>query len=309
MGLNPFGEESDSEFAWKERYKQQQYQTQTLQATLSEIKSELQNLKEEHDNLVEKFQNTSSELQIKRAEVIEYKENYITLEQEIHKLKESVQTAEFRKIKEENDILKEELLNLKSEITRGNHQEEKSSDLMSTIIPIMLREFDTENERYQDSFENLLDVAFKEGDTFAKIISQLIHNKGKMQYNTLKEAIPNEEFPMAIDILKEENILKVVESEILLYSAKEDVTNTSNWSDMSMEELLNTLELIMEQESTSIVISSLDNFRDILQEKELPLTTIFFEIRKMSEALGKGSLSRSDGIEKIKQWKEKILNL
>ncbi|MDH5647941.1 MAG: hypothetical protein OEZ01_18165, partial [Candidatus Heimdallarchaeota archaeon] len=308
-GLNPFGEESDSEFAWKERYKQQQYQTQTLQATLSEIKSELQNLKEEHDNLVEKFQNTSSELQIKRAEVIEYKENYITLEQEIHKLKESVQTAEFRKIKEENDILKEELLNLKSEITRGNHQEEKSSDLMSTIIPIMLREFDTENERYQDSFENLLDVAFKEGDTFAKIISQLIHNKGKMQYNTLKEAIPNEEFPMAIDILKEENILKVVESEILLYSAKEDVTNTSNWSDMSMEELLNTLELIMEQESTSIVISSLDNFRDILQEKELPLTTIFFEIRKMSEALGKGSLSRSDGIEKIKQWKEKILNL
>lgn len=291
----------DSVFAWKERFKQQEYQTQTLQSRVSELKNQIDQLTEQSQKQALENETYQLELSKTKQELLEHTKIAQERQDRLTELENSMETAAMSKLRRQNEELSRELDNLQGQMLRGAG-EEIAVRLATTLTPLMLREFDPQNSRYENAFVQLVEAVIDEGDTFQKIIGTLIKYGGSGPISQLENAINNPEFPVALEMLVEEKILKVVEDHIMIASSGELVVPKEKWAEMELSDVFDMLKKIMENEADSEVLKSLDLFRDTLQERELPAAKIFFEIRKMSEGIKKKTISRKETFKQIDSW-------
>jgi hypothetical protein len=211
--VNPLGEESDSIFAWRERYKAKEFEVQTLQLRVSELKNQV-------DQSVVEFQNQARELEAARSEITKNKEEYSRIsailsekQDALDVLKTSLETDAMANLKLTNNNLQKELEELQSQLARAGSQTDFSSEITATLTPLMMNVFDPNNSRFQDSFDKFVNSVIEHGDTFQKVIGTLIKLDGSSSLENVKAKINNEEFDTAVEILVENEICKIVDNQ------------------------------------------------------------------------------------------------
>ncbi|MHA2252987.1 MAG: hypothetical protein ACXAD7_21670 [Candidatus Kariarchaeaceae archaeon] len=299
--VNPFGE-SDTAFAWKERFKQQEFQTQTLQKRVSELKFEFDQLTEMYNQQMQVYEATKEELSKTRQELLAMARVAADRKESLDELERTLETTAVTRLKDENEKLRMTIDNLQSELTRSGGAPEVSAGLSTSLTPLMLREFDPENARYTSAFMDLVESVIKEGDTFQKIIGILIKHGGRGPKDKLGEVIGHNELSLALEMLEEEKILKVIDNSIMLTTSEDTGTKRLNWDELTLEDVFAEMKGIFENQTEDQVIKGLDSFRDTLQEREIPVAKIFFEIRKLSEAFSKGRITRKEALKQIDDW-------
>lgn len=303
---NPFGDESDTVFAWRERYKQKEFEIQTLQMRVSELKNQL-------DQSILDNQTSKQELESARSEIIKQKEEYSRISSIINEkqdaldvLQTSLETDAMANLRSTNKNLQIQVEELQSQLARGGGgQTDFSSDLSATLTPLMMQVYDPNSSRFQDSFDKFVSSVSEHGDIFQKIIGTLIKYNGSSSIDIVKAKINNEEFEAAVEILVENEILKTVDDQLMVVTSETSVSADKNWDELEISEVFDLMKNIIEVESDSNVIRSIEKFRDTLQEREVP-AKIFFEIRKMSEGLSSNSMSRSEALEQIEDWQRRV---
>ena len=307
--VNPFGEESDSIFAWKERYKQQQTQTHILQTRVSELKIALDSLMEKYELQTNEMIQAKEEFSQNKQELLTYKNATQEKLDQINQLERQVDQSGVERIQRENIDLKNKLEQLQAEYVRGSAvaSEKVSAKITSTLTPLMLREFDPENEMYGNAFKDLVEAVIAEGDSIEKIIGTLIKYGGRGPLDNVKSLIHLPEFDVALDVLIEEGIVKRIDHEIMLVTTENSILTSARWDDMTVPDLFERMKDIVENEPDKVVIDSLAKFRDVLQDKNVPMTTMLFKIRKLIEGFQKRTINRSEAVEQIEEWRIKLV--
>ncbi|MHA2170116.1 MAG: hypothetical protein ACXAB7_09515 [Candidatus Kariarchaeaceae archaeon] len=299
--VNPFGDESDSIFAWKERYKQQEFQIQTLQQRITE-------LKEQYDQLNATYQHQKKTVEMMDEANSKQKQEFLELKNiaqerldRISHLEQNYESSVVDQLKVENARIQTELERLQGEVTRGGGPD-ISANLSTLLTPIILHEFDQNNKRYQNSFANLVEAVITDGDAFQKVIGLLVKQGGTGTISNIQRQLDSPETSVAIEMLIEENILKHVEDRVSIVTSEDAVAPQQQWNELSLPEVFDLLKNIVANEPDDHVIVSLDSFRDTLQDREIPLAKIFFEIRKMAEGISKGTIARKDAVQQVDDW-------
>ncbi|OLS24362.1 MAG: hypothetical protein HeimC2_23080 [Candidatus Heimdallarchaeota archaeon LC_2] len=303
---NPFGEKSESVFAWKERYKQKEFEVQTLQMRVSELKNQF-------DQSILDYQTISQELEIARSEIIKLKEEYSRISSLLNdqqgvltNLEQSLETDSMSTLKGENKKYREEIEELQSQLARGGGtSSDLSSDLSATLTPLMMKIFDPNNTRFENAFDNFVNTLSLNGDVFQKIMASLIKRGGSSPIENTKASVDNEQFDEALEYLIENEILKIVDYRLTIITSESSMSLDIDWDKMNTSEVFDFIKSIMEGESDKNVIRSMDLFRDTLQEREVP-AKIFFEIRKMSEGISANSMTREEALEQIEDWRRRV---
>ncbi|MCE7733977.1 MAG: hypothetical protein GPJ54_03805 [Candidatus Heimdallarchaeota archaeon] len=305
--VNPLGEESDSVFAWRERYKAKEFEVQTLQMRVGELKGLL-------DKSVEDYQLQNQDIVALRSELSKTKEELANITTTLsdkkgvlENLEQSLETESMATLKAENKRFREEMEDLQGQLARGGGgQIDTSSDLSTTLTPLMLKIFDPKSTQFDDAFNKFIKSIIQSGDVFQKIIATLIDKGGSSSIEKAKATVNSDEFDNAIDYLIENEILKIVDFQLMIQTSDTLVSPDKNWDELEISEVFDLMKNIMEQESDANVVRSIDMFRDTLQERENVPAKIFFEIRKMSEGIANKSLTRQEGIEQIDDWLRRV---
>ncbi|MFV2015842.1 MAG: hypothetical protein ACC656_10460, partial [Candidatus Heimdallarchaeota archaeon] len=208
-------------------------------------------------------------------------------------------------LKVENTKFREEIEDLQAQLARSGDQMDVSSDLSSSLTPLMLKIFDPNSTRFDDAFDKFINSIIQSGDVFQKIIATLIIKGGSSTIENVKATVNSEEFDDALDYLVENEIIKIVDFQLIIQTSDTLVSADKNWDELQISEVFDLMKNIMEIESDTNVIQSIDKFRDTLQEREVA-GKIFFEIRKMSEAISNKSMTRQEAMEQIDDWWKRV---
>ncbi len=303
--VNPFGDESDSIFAWKERSKQQEFQIQTLQQRISELKEQYDQLNATYVHQKKTAEMMDEAISKQKQEFIEMKNIAQERQDRISHLEDNYESAVVDRLKVENERLQKELEAVQGEITRGGAPD-ISASLSTLLTPIILHEFDPNNKRYQNAFSNLVEAVITDGDAFQKVIGLLVKQGGTGTISNIQRQLDSPETPVAIEMLIEENILKQIEDRVSIVTSEDAVAPQQKWNELALPEVFDLLKNIIDSEPDDHVIISLDSFRDTLQDREIPLAKIFFEIRKMTEAISKGTIARKDAAVQVDDWWNRV---
>lgn len=307
--VNPFGEEADSVFAWKERYKQADYERNLLKQRVSEIKEEIEQIKKEYDDLANQNAKLNSELTRVTTELRQTMVSLRDKESEVEAFSKALNLPSNDKLAAENAQLKQMLKEYQASSTRGESEKETPSiGIMEAVVPVMMKFFDPENKRYDNAFMNLINAAILQGGTIEKIIGNLIKLNGSVSRDKLEQlvAVPSE-FDVALDILKEEKIIKEVQNTVYLINLQQAPALSDSWENKEIPELFEMMKKVIRSEPPKVVVDSIMKFRDALQEKEIPMT-MMFQIRKLSERIEKSDISREEAIEQVEEWETKVVN-
>lgn len=315
MAINPFGDESNSVHAWRERYKQIETQANSLRQTLTEAIMALEQKTDEYNALFEEHESTRATLSENNQELKVFRELTKERSKQIEDLEKKFDANTLAKLQIENEELKNKVEDLIGEISRGGVSQTDTSTtpnhnrLNNVLIPVILNNFDPENERYKNAFHSLVEAAIEDGNVMTKIIAILFKYGGSGPINKIKDLVPEKKnLDDAIDILVEEKLITRIDNELSIFMKASDISSIDNWDNLSLEEIIEQLILVIEKGELELVGDTLTNFRDILTDRGTSATTIFFEIRKLNEGLTKQTITRKEGVEQINAWKSKILN-
>lgn len=307
MSVNPFGDEADSVFAWKQRFQQSEKEKTFLSQRVTELKTELNSLKDTYSTRTTELEISESELSTIKTELLSIKNISRERRQRVIELERKIETSGINHLRTENERLITELDELRSAKARGDF-DEISTNLASSITPIMLREYDPINPRYEDAFIDLVEAVIREGDTIEKIIGMLIKYGGSAPKHKLRAVVNASEFTIALEVLSEENVLRVVDDTIFLINSEEtEAMSGDNFSKLEMTELFDRLEEIIADSTVKKIVKSLNQFRDVLQDGDIPVTTMLFQIRKLSENIQKNTVTRKEALEQLHEWRAKML--
>lgn len=314
-GINPFGEQSDSIHAWKERYRQMEIQKNAAAQTLAETKHNLDLLTQNYNSLEVQYNNLSTELSEIRQELLSYRNIAKDRADKIQELESKLNVDALSKYKSENEELKVRVEELQMEIARGgistdavSHTQDApdASRLYNALIPLILHMYDNENPEHADSFKNLIEVCIDEGDVLTQIIAILYKYGGTGPIDRVREMVKDKTmFSTAVDILVEEHIINNFDNELSIYVKGEDMSDISNWKSLGKEELINQLKSIMKTGQIDEVNVAIDNFRDIITERGVG-GTMMFQIRKLKEGINKRLITRKEAINTLEEWKQRI---
>ncbi len=88
---------------------------------------------------------------------------------------------------------------------------------------------------------------------------------------------------------------------------EEEVVQVSRWESLSIEDLFENLNRYVEVSDEESIISALEEFRDVLMQKEVSASTVFFSIRQTIDSLRRGSGTKEDVKLAISEWKSKLI--
>ena len=314
MGLNPFGEESDSLQSWKERYKQQQFQVQTLTGQLSELRSKFHELQLINNETSSELEQRELELTEAKSEIRATIEILKDRENKIRELNTILERNQLEDIKTQNKALQEELENLRGKINRGDINIDQTSmstgldDLSTALVPMLLREYDPSSYDSQNIFINLVESIILHGNTESKIIAILIKYGGNGPLRTIRTMVDSINFEEELNRLIEKQVITRMEDQIFINQSF-SVLKSDNWENLTTIELFDKMIELTNSNNITELIPLVKNFRDCLQKLDMPITTIFFELRKIIERLEKNELDNIQLRYQIESWKKKYISL
>ncbi len=311
--VNPFGDAADSKIAWQEKAKQLEFQVSTLRTVIAETKVNSEQIKNERDQFAQTNQVLEEELSETKQQYQVFKQLAQERGERVSDLDTALENSQIPTLKLENERLKEKLEEAQSELARSSAIEntaDNSADcdnLYNHLIPLMLQNYDPENDRYDDAFKNLVELCIAEGNVLNQVIATLIKYGGSGPRSKVRSVVKDlGNFDVALDILTDQGVIVVIDDIVQISTAGSDMTKEQNWDDLDTQELVDQMKTICDTENTDTLVKSLDIFRDILQEREVS-GTIFFEMRKLKETIERGNISRKDVKAQITLWEAKLV--
>lgn len=310
--VNPFGNEPDSIFAWKERHKQSEYEKNLLQQRVTQIHSELDSIKELYNELRDTYQSLEDSLSQSKQELLAMHTVAKDRQKQISVFEKSVDIDSVERLKRENAKMKDQLEEHQMRAARGSVEpspqasSNKGSDISGVITAVMLNDFDPENPRYKNAYVNLVESAIKDGDILEKIIAILIKYGGNGPVKKIEELVSDSEFLMGIEALMEKKIVKLVDNTLYLSNSADMIVLQNSWDNLDNNELFDQLKKIIEKDPMDDVVIAIGKFRDALQERNIPMSTMLFQIRKMMEGMEKRSMTRTEALKLVNEWHQKI---
>ena len=317
MAVNPFGDSSDSVHAWREKYRQMEFEANSLRQALTEVRTQFNEISENSSQLKEINETLNNQVSELKQELLAVKQISRERAEKIDALDRQLDVNQIEKLLEENSILKSKIDDLSMQYARGGG-EAKSVDnransssgserIFNALIPVILNEYDPENKQYKDGFKNMVEVAITDGDILTQIIAILFKYGGNGPVNRIKDMVSDKSaFDTALELLLEQKILTKSHNEIYLYSQSEDLSIASNWNTLTSDELVDLLAKVISKGSNDAVETAIDNFRDELTERGTSTATLFFQIRKLKEGITKGEISRPEALKTLEEWRSKI---
>ncbi len=313
-----FGNEnSDTKYAWKAKYEQAMKHNQGLQARIFELNE----LIKEYEDALNKLIKAKKELEEENlyfANVLEEKEREIQILETGAKVQvrdsEAIDPEIVRNLQQKLDRLKkenEDLMNRISELQRSNPTSSISQrlpeSLASATQKLLMREIESDDERYTNAFIEFVESLTIYGDPETKILATLIKYGGKGPKDKLREKSNVPQFEFHLSQLVRKGYLKEEDQEVMIDSKIIISSNEVIWSDLSLPEMFETLKNLVKAERIEKIPAYLAEFRDELQQREVPATTVFFAIRKLSEAIKSQKVGKGDILSTIDEWAGKIL--
>lgn len=310
--VNPFGNEPDSIFAWKERHKQSEYEKILLQQRVTQIHSELDSIKQLYNELRDTYQSVDDSLSQTKQELLAMHNVAKDRQKQISDFEKSVDLDSVDRLNRENAKMKDQLEEYQMRAARRTTEPaskataNKASNLSGVITAVMLNNFDSENPRYKDAYVNLVEAAIRDGDILEKIIGILIKYGGNGPVKKIEELVRDSEFKSGIEALMEEKIIKMVDETLYLSNSSDMIVLLDSWDNLDNNELFDQLKKIIEKDPMDDVVLAIGKFRDALQERNIPMSTMLFQIRKMMEGMEKRSLTRTEALKLVNEWHQKI---
>ncbi len=291
--VNPFGEKtSGSKYEWMAKYESEKNRAEALQSRLGEFQQ-----------LIQQYEEALNQL-LKAKEDLETDNGYLR-----NMIAERDETIE--QLQGSNSPVKSSSVVTSVSTSPAPQQVTPSEgipiELANTIIPMMCHFFNQEDERFTDGYRDFVEAVIQTGDTEMKIIGLLIKHGGSGPYEKLQQSVGSSDFEYAIDQLVRKRLIKRVGNLVNLGISSEDAEiEESKWRTAPIPELIDMLGKLSTSLSDAELIEAIEKFRDSIQNREIPATTIFFSIRKTIEGIKKGSISRKDFGEILKEWRTKL---
>lgn len=319
--VNPFGKDPDTVFAWKERHKQVEFEKSLLQQRVEQLNSEVESVKQLYNELRERYQTIEEDLSSNKRELLAMHNVAKERQNQLMDVERSMEASGIDRLKSENAKLKSQVEGYQASIARGSADDVTvskptstggsimgSGKLIDSLTPIMLHKFDPENQRYQNAFVNLVEAVIAEGGVLEKIIGVLVKYGGNGPRKKIEQMVNNSGFNMALEALIEEKLVKIVDDSLYLTNSSDMAVLADTWNNMDLDELFTRLKQIIEKDPFDDVITAIGKFRDSLTESDLPITTMLFQIRKMSEGFEKRSMTRTEALKQVNEWYQKLTN-
>jgi hypothetical protein len=307
--VNPFGNEPDTVFAWKKRHEQSEYEKSLLQQRVSQLKSELDSIKQLYNELRERYQEVEDVISQTRQELLAMQNVAKERQRQIVEYEKSTDAESIERLRNENTKMKSQIEEFQMRAARGGSDPVKqasSRKMDGVITPVMLRDFDPENPRYQSAYVNLVEAAIREGDILEKIIGTLIKYGGNGPIKKIKDVVRDNAFDAGVETLVDEKIVKIVDDTVYLSNSSDMMVLQDSWDNLDNDELFNQLRKVIEKDAMDDVVIAIGKFRDALQERNIPVTTMLFQIRKMMEGMEKRTMTRTEALKQVDEWYMKI---
>ncbi|MHA2028644.1 MAG: hypothetical protein ACW99A_15880 [Candidatus Kariarchaeaceae archaeon] len=307
--VNPFGKEPDSVFAWKKRHEQSEYEKTLLQQRVAQLNSELDSIKELYNELRDRYQEVEDTISQTKQELLAMHNVAKERQNQISEYEKSLDSETVDRLRSENSKMKEQLEEYQMRTARGTPDpgpQTSSGNLSGILTPVMLRDFDPENPRYQNAYVNLVEAVIRGGDVLEKIVGTLIKYGGNGPIKKIKEVVRDTSFDVGIDALIDEKVVKIVDDTIYLANSSDMMVLQDSWDNLDNDELFNQLRKVIEKDAMDDVVTAIGKFRDALQERNIPVTTMLFQIRKMMEGMEKRTMTRTEALKQVDEWYMKI---
>ncbi|MCE7735376.1 MAG: hypothetical protein GPJ54_10895 [Candidatus Heimdallarchaeota archaeon] len=313
--VNPFGNEPDSIFAWKERHKQSEYEKTLLQQRVTQIHSELESIKQLYNELRDTYQTLEDSLSQSKQELLAMHSVAKDRQNQITTFEKSVDIDSVERLKKENTKMKDQLEEYQMRAARGAADPSprataatasQGGNYSGVITAVMLNDFDPENPRYKEAYVRLVEAAIREGDILEKIIGILIKYGGNGPMKKIEELVRDSGFKIGIEALIDEKIIKLVDETLYLSNSSDMIVLQNSWDNLDTDELFDQLKKIIEKDPMDDVVIAIGKFRDALQERDIPMSTMLFQIRKLMEGMEKRSMTRTEALKLVNDWHQKI---
>ncbi len=286
-----FGNENaDSKYAWKAKYEQASQHANGLQQRIHELQGVINEYEEAINKLIESNKG---------------------LEQDNGYLRKMIEEKDSELNASREPVSKQNKTTLQaSQIVSPISSQSNSNSypiIQSLLIPMMLREFHEDDSDNFEIFQQFVEAVIQEGQTEAKIVGLLVKHGGKGPINKVKERINSSDFDFALDQLTRSNIIKIHQNEIILSTIFEGGSSEMDWDSMDVPDMFETLQKIVETTPPTELAGILEGFRDSLQNRDIPATTVFFSIRKTIERVKKDNITVNALKKEINEWAGKIL--
>ncbi|RMG41876.1 MAG: hypothetical protein D6732_01810 [Methanobacteriota archaeon] len=311
-----FGNENtDTKYAWKAKFEQAQRHNQGLQQRIHELNELIKDYEEALNKLIKAKKELEEENQY-FAKVIEEKEQQLkqfegrgqtmsTNDEKIEELQNRIAL-----LQRENDMLKRDLAESSRTVSThavNQYNESLPSRLIESTQKMLMRELESDDERFTSAFVEFVEALTQAGDPETKILATLIKYGGKGPQVKLKEKAMVEQFEFHLAQLVRKGYLKEEADEIMINSSIIKEVEEVNLSELTLPELFEYLKDTIKATDIQKIPRLLENFRDEIQDRDVPATTIFFSIRKIAEAIRSGKIGKKEVLEEVDVWAAKLL--
>jgi len=295
--VNPFGEKtSGSKYEWMAKYESEKNRADVLQSRIGEFQQ-----------LVQQYEDALNQL-LKAKEDLETDNGYLRnmINERDEKLEQLQGNATAKSTPSTSAATTAQPVD-KSSVAQSSLTDGIPKILGDTIIPMMCHFFNQDDDRFENGYRDFVEAVIRLGDTDLKIIGLLIKHGGSGPLERLRESVGTSDFDYSLDQLTRMNLVKKVGNNVTLGLVSEEmVVEESKWRTAPISELLDILKKQSESLSDLELVQSIEKFRDSIQNREIPATTIFFSIRKTIEALERGKMDRKEFQQMLEEWRSKL---
>ncbi len=312
-----FGNENtDTKYAWKAKFEQAQRHNQGLQQRIHELNELIKDYEEALNKLIKAKKELEEENKY-FAKVIEEKEEQLkqfegggkvdpSLEENIEALNDKIAL-----LQRENDMLKRDLEQKGTQTsvisTDGMSRDIFPTQLVDATQKLLMRELESDDDRFRSAFVDFVEALTQVGDPETRILATLIKYGGKGPLRKLREKSQVEQFDFHLAQLVRKGYLKEEADEVMINSSIVKSIEEVDFSELTLPELFEFLKDTVKSTEIQKIPRILEDFRDEIQNRDVPATTIFFAIRKLSEAIRSGKVGKKEVLGEIDVWAAKLL--
>lgn len=302
---------SDDPRILREKLAQTEQHNRALQERIRELLQELGNREEQIKGL-------QQELEKYRKELMAFREAMDREREESKLLRNRIQELEKELARKEREL---DAQKVSSTATRrplapmaSTSRAKKSTlepILLSALSGAIIAEFIPEAPVARD-YKEKLRLAFEQTQIpELRILSLFLAEPNRIfTFDDVARITGESDLESKLQILEDLKILrqlspgrfKLVQGEI-----DEEVIQVSRWESLSIEDLFDNLSRYVEVSDEESIVSALEEFRDILMQKEVAASTVFFSIRQTIDSLKRGSGTKEDVKLAISEWKSKLI--
>ena len=302
---------SDDPRILREKLAQTEQHNRALQDRIRELLQELGNREEQIKEL-------QLELEKYRKELMAFREAMEREREESKSLRNRIQELERELARKERELDSQKVSSTASarplapmEPTSRASKTSLDPILLSALSGAIISEFVPDAPIARD-YKEKLRLAFDQTNIpELRVLSLFLAEPNRIfTFDDIARITGESDLESKLQLLEDLKILRQTSPgryKLIQGESEEEVVQVSRWESLSIEDLFDNLSRYVEVSDEESIVSALEEFRDVLMQKEVSASTVFFSIRQTIDSLRRGSGTKEDVKLAISEWKSKLL--